>query len=110
MKTRLYLILLALADDDLHGLGIARAVEELSEGQTRLWPATLYGTLEDLVTSGWIEELDDPRDRPAAESEKKRFYRITRAGHRALSAETGRLAALVKVAKSRLKPRAGAAS
>ena len=110
MKTRLYLILLALADGDLHGLGIARAVEELSEGQTRLWPATLYGTLEDLVTAGWIEELDGPRDRPAAESEKKRFYRITRAGHRALSTETGRLAALVKVAKSRLKPRAGAAS
>lgn len=110
MKTRLYLILLALADGDLHGLGIARAVEELSEGQTRLWPATLYGTLEDLVASGWIEELDDLRDRPADESDKKRFYRITRAGHRSLSAETNRLAALVKVAKSRLKPRAGAAS
>ena len=110
MKTRLYLILLALADGDLHGLGIARAVDELSEGQTRLWPATLYGTLEDLVASGWIEELDDPRDRPADESDKKRFYRLTRTGHRALSAETGRLAALVKVAKSRLKARAGAAS
>ena len=110
MKTRLYLILLALADGDLHGLGIARAVEELSEGQTRLWPATLYGSLEDLVASRWIEELDDPRDRPADESDKKRFYRITRAGHRALSAETNRLAALVKVAKSRLKPRAGATS
>ncbi len=110
MKSRLYLILLALADGDLHGLGIARAVEELSEGQTRLWPATLYGTLEDLVASGWIEELDDPRDRPADESDKKRFYRMTRSGHRALLAETNRLAALVKVAKSRLKPRAGATS
>ena len=71
---------------------------------------TLYGTLEDLVESGWIEELDDLRHRPADESEKKRFYRITRAGHRALAAETERLAALVKVAKSRLKPRTGAAS
>ena len=53
---------------------------------------------------------DDPRHRPADESEKKRFYRITRAGHRALAVETRRLAALVKVAKSRLKPRTGAAS
>lgn len=110
MKTRLYLILLALAGGDLHGLGIARAVEELSEGQTRLWPATLYGTIEDLVASGWIEELDGARDRPADASDKKRFYRLTRIGHRALSAETERLAALVKVAKSRLKPRAGATS
>ena len=58
MKTRLYLILLALADRDLHGLGIARAVEQLSGGRTRLWPVTLYGSLEDLVESGWIEELE----------------------------------------------------
>ncbi len=107
MKNRVYLILLALADADLHGLGIARAVQELSDGQTRLWPAALYGTLDELEQSGLIEELDDPRQRPADESEKKRFYRLTRAGHRALAAETDRLAALVKVARSRLKPRPG---
>ena len=107
MKNRVYLILLALADADLHGLGIARAVHELSDGQTRLWPAALYGTLDELEQSGLIEELDDPRQRPADESEKKRFYRLTRAGHRALAAETDRLAALVKVARSRLRPRPG---
>lgn len=110
MKTRLYLILLALAEGDLHGLGIARAVELLSDGQTKLWPVTLYGTLEDLVERGWIEELSDPRHRPADESDKKRFYRLTRTGHKVVVAETDRLAALVKVARSRLKPRAGATS
>jgi DNA-binding PadR family transcriptional regulator len=107
MKNRVYLILLALADADLHGLGIARAVQDLSDGQTRLWPASLYGTLDELEEGGLIEELDDLRRRPADESEKKRFYRLTRAGHRALAAETDRLAALVKVARSRLKPRSG---
>jgi DNA-binding PadR family transcriptional regulator len=106
VKNRVYLILLALAQSDLHGLGIAREVQELSDGQTRLWPASLYGTLDELEESGLIEELDDPR-RPADESEKKRFYRLSRAGHRALAAETDRLAALVKVARSRLKPRSG---
>ena len=105
MKTRDYLILLSLADADLHGLGIARAVQDLSDGATRLWPVQLYGTLDALEESGWIEELDDPRHRPADESEKKRFYRLTRAGHRALAEETDRLGALVKIAKSRLKPR-----
>ena len=110
MKDRVYLILLALADSSLHGLGIARAVQELSDGRTRLWPASLYGTLDELTESGVIEELDDPRLRPADESGKKRFYRLTRAGHRALAAETDRLAALVKLAKSRLKPRPGDAS
>jgi DNA-binding PadR family transcriptional regulator len=110
VKNRVYLILLALADSDLHGLGIARAVEELSDGRTHLWPASLYGTLDELTDSGLIEALDDPRQRPADESEKKRFYRLTRAGQRALAAETDRLAALVRIAKSRLKPRRGDAS
>jgi DNA-binding PadR family transcriptional regulator len=107
VKHRVYLILLALADSDLHGLGIARAVRQLSDGRTRLWPASLYGTLDELSETGLIEELDDPRDRPARESEKKRFYRLSRAGQRALAAETDRLGALVKVARSRLKPRPG---
>jgi DNA-binding PadR family transcriptional regulator len=110
VKNRVYLILVALAQSDLHGLGIARAVQDLSGGRTRLWPVSLYGTLDELTQSGWIEELDDPRQRPADQSDKKRFYRLTRAGHRALAAETERLAALVKTARSRLKPRAGAAS
>ncbi len=110
MKNRVYLILLALADSDLHGLGIARAVEELSDGQTRLWPASLYGTLDELEDTGLIEELVGPRHRPADESDKKRFYRLTRAGHRALAEETERLGALVKIARSRLKPRPGDAS
>ena len=110
MKDRVYLILLALADSNLHGLGIARAVQELSDGRTRLWPASLYGTLDELTESGLIEELTDLHLRPADESGKKRFYRLTRAGHRALAAETDRLAALVKIARSRLKPRPGDAS
>lgn len=109
MKTRVYLILLALADGDRHGLAIARAVQELSDGQTRLWPVSLYGTLDELEQAGLIEELADPRQRPADESEKKRFYRLTRAGQRALAVETDRLAGLVKVARSRLKPRPGGA-
>src|ERR671912_2738659 len=85
MKTRDYLILLALAESDLHGLGIARAVQDLSGGETRLWPVQLYGTLDTLEQGGFIEELQDARQRPADESDKKRFYRLTRAGHRVLA-------------------------
>ena len=105
MKTREYLILLALAGGDLHGLAIARAVQDLSDGRTRLWPVSLYGTLDDLEEAGLIATLAEP---PADESEKKRFYRLTGAGRRALAAETDRLGGLVEVARVRLKPRAGA--
>ena len=109
LKPRLYFILLSLASADRHGLAIAREVEALSEGAVRLWPASLYGSLEDLVEQGWIEELDDPGERPPHQSERKRFYRLTSAGHRVAAVETERLAALVKVARSlaRRGPRAG---
>ncbi len=47
VKTPWYYILLALAAGDRHGLAIARDVQTLSNAQVRLWPATLYGSLEE---------------------------------------------------------------
>jgi DNA-binding PadR family transcriptional regulator len=105
LKSHWYYILLALADGDRHGLAIAREVSTLSGGTVRLWPAMLYGSIEDLADRGWIECLDDSPKRPANESEKKRFYRLTRAGRIALAAETRRLESLVEVARTRIKPR-----
>jgi DNA-binding PadR family transcriptional regulator len=109
LKTTWFYILLALAGEDLHGLGIARDVLSLSDGSVRLWPATLYGAIEELADRGWIAELDEPR-RPADESERKRYYRLTRAGRAVLTAETDRMAVLVRVARGRVKPRTGAQS
>jgi DNA-binding PadR family transcriptional regulator len=96
-------ILLALSARDLHGSGIARAILEETDGELRLWPATLYGTLELMVRDGLIEELEDG-ERPE-ESEKRRYYRITRSGEKALARETERLARLVKAARQNLKRR-----
>jgi len=101
-KTHHFLILLALLAGDSHGLEIAREVERLSEGRVRLWPATLYGSLEDLLEYGWIEEAADP---PGQESERKRFYRVTRSGQAVARGETRRLVELVKIARSRVRPR-----
>ena len=109
LKVSWYYILLSLASADRHGLAIAREVLSLSEGQLRLWPAMLYGALEDLSDRGWIEELTTRRRRPD-DSERKRYYRLTRAGRAAAAAETDRLAGLVRVARSRVKPRAGETS
>lgn len=103
LKTPWYYILLALSAGDRHGLAIAREVQTLSEAQVRLWPATLYGSLEELSDNGWIEELTAAADRPSDESERRRYYRITRAGRRVLAAETERLATLVRVARSRAR-------
>jgi DNA-binding PadR family transcriptional regulator len=98
-------MLLALLGGDAYGLAIAREVERLSEGRVRLWPATLYGSLEDLVEYGWVEELAEPHERPKDAGERKRIYRISRAGTLVARGETRRLADLVKLARSRVRPR-----
>lgn len=107
LKARHYYILVALGAGDRHGLAIAREVERLSEGQVRLWPASLYSSLEDLLARGLIVEVDDPRERPPDESERKRFFRITSAGRRAMAEETERLAGLVRIARARARTRPG---
>jgi len=108
-KTHHFLMLLALLGGSAHGLGIAREVERLSEGRVRLWPATLYGSLEDLVEYGWIEELEDPAERPKDAGERKRIYRITSAGRRVARGETRRLVDLVRIARGRVRPHGGTA-
>jgi DNA-binding PadR family transcriptional regulator len=105
LKPRQYYVLLALTDDPRHGLAIARDAEQLSEGRVRLWPAMLYGSVDELIEYGWIAETSPPS---ADESERKRFYQLIRAGRRVLTAETERLAGLVKVARARLKRAGGA--
>ena len=100
LKPHLFYILLALADGDRHGLAIARDAQALSEGRVRLWPATLYGSLEDLRARKWIEELPE---HPEDESERKRYYRLTRAGRGALNDEAERLGRLARLAKARAR-------
>jgi DNA-binding PadR family transcriptional regulator len=98
LKTRCYYVLLALAEADKHGLAIARDVLRLSDGAMRLWPATLYGTLEELLERGLIKELGS-KSRPD-DNERRRYYAITRSGRAALDNETRRLGELVRLARA----------
>jgi DNA-binding PadR family transcriptional regulator len=109
LKTQWFHILLALSHEPQHGSGIVRAVLEQTDNKLRLWPATLYGSLDELAQLGWIEELTEPGERPAGESEKKRFSRITPAGKQILSAEADRLKSLAQTAMKRLASRGPAA-
>lgn len=104
MKATHFFILLALSSEDRHGLAIARDVQALSDGRVRLWPATLYGSLEELRDRRWIEELSEP---PPEESERRRYYRLTRSGRQALGAEAEHMSRLARLARSRVGPRAG---
>jgi DNA-binding PadR family transcriptional regulator len=94
-------ILLALADRERHGYGIMQEVEARSEGTVRLGPGTLYGAIKRLLAAGLIEES---AKRPMAKDDDERrrcYYRLTSLGREIAVAEAGRLAALVRIAKSK---------
>lgn len=93
-------ILLALAEGDLHGLGVMKQVLDQTDGRMRLWPATLYGSLKRLTEAGLIEERDGPAG-PGSDSDRRRFYGLTSRGRRALAAEASRLAGYVATARRR---------
>jgi DNA-binding PadR family transcriptional regulator len=91
------LVLLALVDQPRHGLGILERVEEVSRGEVRLGPGTLYGTLQKLVAGGQIRETAQAPD-PADHDPRRRYYRITPRGQRDLRDEAVRMRALVRAA------------
>lgn len=91
-------ILLALADErhGRHGYAVARDVEESTDGQIRMGPGTLYGSIQRMLEAELIEER---RGRGADEDARRRYYRLTTLGRRVLSLELERLTAVVAIAR-----------
>jgi DNA-binding PadR family transcriptional regulator len=94
------MILLAIADQARHGLGIVEEVEVASGGQVKLGPGTLYGTLQKLVEAGLIRETTEVPD-PADDDPRRRYYRIMPRVARALQDEAMRMRSLVDTAVSK---------
>jgi DNA-binding PadR family transcriptional regulator len=92
-------ILLALADEDLHGYAIMRSVSELTGGKVRLGPGTLYGSIKTLLEGGLIQEVEERED--SGGPERRRYYRLTSGGRRLARSEAERLASIVRVARAK---------
>lgn len=97
-------ILIALAERELHGYALMRAIEDQTEGALRPGTGTLYAALDRLTADGLIgdagAEADDRR--------RGRTYAITAAGQAAARAEIGRLQRVVHLARARdLAPEGG---
>jgi DNA-binding PadR family transcriptional regulator len=90
-------ILLALVDRDRHGLGIAEHVEDFTGGRVTLGPGNLYGTIKRLLKLEFID--DAAADEAAGADPRRRYYRITPVGRRALEMETRELANVLDVAR-----------
>ena len=68
----------------LHGYGIARRLEQISDDVLQLNQGTIYASLARLLQRGWISAAWG-----ASENNRKaRFYSITKVGRKQLTAET----------------------
>jgi len=78
------LILKALAPGEMHGLGISRRIEQVTQGTFAVKPGSLFPALHRMEEAGWLVSS-------WGESENNRrakFYRLTATGRRQLEAET----------------------
>jgi len=77
------LILKTLSLEPMHGFGIARRVEQISQGVFKVNPGSLLTALQRLERAGWL----DAEWRRTENSRRARFYRLTRAGRKQLDKE-----------------------
>jgi len=85
-----FLLLLALAEHEQHGYGLAQHIAEATDGLVQLEPGNLYRVIKRLVDDGLIassgrrppSELDD---------ERRRYYKLTAEGARVAAMEAQRL-------------------
>jgi PadR family transcriptional regulator PadR len=68
----------------LHGFGIARRIEQLSEDVLQLNEGTVYTSLLRLQQQGWIKSEWGTSDN----NRRARYYSITRVGKKQLDLET----------------------
>ena len=98
LKQHWFHILLALSEGATHGAEIRRRVRTHTEGALKLYPAMLYGSLEDLEERNWIRETA----RPSESNERYRYYSLTPGGRKTVTAEAQRLEKVVRVARDTL--------
>jgi hypothetical protein len=124
LKPKVLHILLALADGPRHGYSIMQEVAARTDGQVRIWPAAMYGTLRELEDLDWIVESEnrpgndrrnddrrnddrrnddrrnDDRSNDVRNDVRRRYLALTPLGKRVLSGEVRRLEAIVGRARA----------
>src|ERR1700688_2132792 len=78
------LILKAVGQGELHGLGVSRRIEQMTHGAFQVKPGSLFPALHRMEEAGWLSSF-------WSESENNRrakFYRRTKAGEPQLGIDT----------------------
>ena len=85
-----FYILLCLQQPN-HGYGIVQTVSAMTEGEVRLTPGTMYGSLSKMEKDGLIQFV--------REEEKRKLYTITQLGQEVLELELRRIRRLYRNAQ-----------
>ena len=88
--------MLSLLNGDKHGYAIMKDVLDISEGEIKMGPATLYTNIKRLLEQGYIaevcEKVGSPSSRPG---ERRRYYSLTADGQTMVTSELSRIKRLV---------------
>ncbi|MGA2383470.1 MAG: PadR family transcriptional regulator [Gemmatimonadales bacterium] len=90
------LILRSLSLGSLHGLGIARRVEQITRGTFQVKPGSLFPALHRMEEAGWLTSSWGE----SANNRRAKYYELTRSGHAQLTAETeewGRISRAIRL-------------
>ena len=82
-----FYILLCL-QKEMHGYNIVQKVEKMTEGEIRISPGTMYGSLGKMEKDGLIKFIK--------EEEKRKIYHITELGQEVLDLEKKRIRRLFR--------------
>jgi transcriptional regulator len=78
------LILKTLTLGEMHGLGISRRIEQITQGAFQVKPGSLFPALHRMEEAGWLVSwwAESPNKRRA------KYYRLSQAGKRQLETES----------------------
>lgn len=101
LSTQAFHILIALAERDQHGYAIMQDVAERTGGKLRLSAGTMYGAIKRLLEDGLICEVrENQRPKAPSDDSRRRYYRLTAPGRKAVSAEVKRMMELTEHARA----------
>ncbi len=100
LPTLAFHLLLGLSEGERHGYALKREIVSRTHGKLKPAPGALYGAINKLLEQGLIEESDERPD-PHLDDERRRYYRITPLGRKAVEAESTRMQELIDLAAER---------
>ena len=89
-----FYILLCLREE-AHGYSIVKKTEQLTGGEIKISPGTLYGSLSKMEKDGVIRFI--------REEDKRKIYKITDLGEEVLALEIARIEKLYKISRGEIK-------